>query len=129
MLVLVVLVVLVDVFSDEEAAEPVVLGATATGDLIDGDHAVHLDCTYTKAGVEGTFVVWAKLTGTELAEESKEITLGNEEQRVVRFTFTVATPSNTALASYTFKCGHGFEQECLLTGLCPTATHGIFVPN
>ena len=128
-IVFVILVVLVDVFYDEETTELVVLVATATEAVIDGDYVVHLDCTYSNAGVEGTFVVWAKLTGTEVAEESEEITLGNEDQRVVRFIFTGAKPPDTSLTPYQYVCGHGFEQECLLTGLCPTATPGIFEPT
>ena len=129
--VVVSLVAVVDIFFEQKAPTPEldVLATTATGDTIKGEHVIYVDCSYSNTGSKGSFVVWAQLTGAEVWDESDEITLENEEQKVVRFTFTGATLADSPLITYQYVCGHGYSPGCLLVALCPKPTSAHFLPE
>ncbi|NQW21319.1 MAG: hypothetical protein HQ477_11470 [Chloroflexi bacterium] len=128
---LVGLVAVVDIFFEQKAPAPEldVLATTASDATIDGEYVIYVDCSYSNTGSKSSFVVWAQLTGGEVWDESDEITLGNEEQKVVRFTFTGATLTGTPLTTYQYTCGKGYDPECLLVTLCPRPTPARFLPT
>jgi hypothetical protein len=129
--VVVGLVAVVDIFFEQKAPAPEldVLATTASDSTIDGEHVIHVDCSYSNTGSKSSFIVWAQLTGAEVWDESDEITLENEEQKVVRFTFTGAMLTGTPLTTYQYTCGHGYSPECVLIAMCATPTPSTFTPG